>query len=291
MTPELPATRMTHWAVEWDVVIDRTFETESSLIGIGDRRGDGVVLKIVKERGDEWESGKVLRAFNGSGVVRVHEAADGALLLERLNPGTSLLSLVLEDRDDSATAIVADVIRRMNLPAAPHDCPTVMRWGDAFERYRQRGDDHRIPHDLVEDARRRFTRLASTSRRQGLLHGDLHHHNIVFDAKRGWLAIDPKGVAGEVEYEIGALLRNPIERPDLFVSPDTIRRRTDQLVAALGIDRVRTIEWAFAQAVLSAIWSVEDGFDVSPESPVIRLAHALRLILPEPDNSTLAARN
>ena len=287
----LPAARMTYWADEWQVVIERMFETESSLIGIGDRRGEGVVLKIVKEPGDEWGSGKVLRAFNGSGVVRVHEATDGALLLERLNPGTSLLSLVLEGRDDAATAIIADVIRRMNLPVPPHGCPTVMRWGEAFERYRQRGDDRCFPRALVEDAQRRFTRLAATSRRPGLLHGDLHHDNIVFDASRGWLAIDPKGVAGELEYEIGAMLRNPIERPDLFVSPDTIRRRTDQLAAALGIDRARAIEWAFAQAVLSAIWSVEDGFAVSQESPVIRLAHTIRLMLPDPDNSTLAARN
>jgi streptomycin 6-kinase len=291
MTAGLPLARLGSWAKQWRVDIERTFETESSLIALGKRRSEGVILKIVKEPGDEWRSGEVLRAFNGSGVVRVHEAADGALLLERLNPGTSLVSLVLEGRDDSATAIIADVIRRMNLPAPPHGCPTVMQWGRSFERYLQRDDNLLIPRALVEDAQRRFARLCATQRRAGLLHGDLHHDNILLDARQGWLAIDPKGVAGEMEYEIGAMLRNPIARPDLFVSPDAIRRRTDRLVAALGIDGARTIEWAYAQAVLSAIWSVEDGCAVSPESPVLRLARVIRPWLPDPGGPALAIRH
>ena len=42
-----------------------------------------------------------------------------------------------------------------------------------------------------------------------LLHGDLQHYNVLLDKDRGWVAIDPKGVVGELEYEVGALLRNP----------------------------------------------------------------------------------
>jgi streptomycin 6-kinase len=36
-------------------------------------------------------------------------------------------------------------------------------------------------------------------------------------------------------------------------------RRVDQLAVELGFDRQRIIAWAFAQAVLSAWWSVEDN--------------------------------
>jgi streptomycin 6-kinase len=43
-----------------------------------------------------------------------------------------------------------------------------------------------------------------------LLHGDLQHYNVLLDRKRGWLAIDPKGVVAEGEFELGAALRNPI---------------------------------------------------------------------------------
>src|SRR6266567_3540278 len=42
-----------------------------------------------------------------------------------------------------------------------------------------------------------------------LVHGDLHHDNVLSSARAGWLAIDPKGVAAEPAYETAAMLRNP----------------------------------------------------------------------------------
>jgi streptomycin 6-kinase len=101
----------------------------------------------------------------------------------------------------------------------------------------------------------------------------------VLRAARGWLAIDPKGVIGDVEYEIGAILRNPIDRPDLFVSTATIDSRLQRLAGALRVDGERVLQWAFAQAVLSAIWAVEDGFTVEPDNSTVALAHALRAML------------
>jgi streptomycin 6-kinase len=98
---------------------------------------------------------------------------------------------------------------------------------------------------------------------------------VLFDERRSWVAIDPKGVIGELEYEIGAALRNPYERPDLLASPETIERRLAIFQAALGIDVDRARAWAFAQGVLSAIWSVEDGHPVDANHAGLRLALAI----------------
>jgi streptomycin 6-kinase len=38
------------------------------------------------------------------------------------------------------------------------------------------------------------------------------------------------------------------------------------------LDRKRILEWAFAQAVLSAIWEVEDGGNVDENHPGLMLA-------------------
>ena len=70
-----------------------------------------------------------------------------------------------------------------------------------------------------------YVDLSGSQRSTRLLHGDLQHYNVLFDTDRGWLAIDPKGVVGELEHEIGAVLRNPDERPDLFLSSSVIERR------------------------------------------------------------------
>ena len=47
-------------------------------------------------------------------------------------------------------------------------------------------------------AQRVHRRLCESQRDVRLLHGDLHHDNVLLDAGRGCLAIDPTGVTGEV---------------------------------------------------------------------------------------------
>jgi len=111
------------------------------------------------------------------------------------------------------------------------------------------------------------------------LHGDLQHYNILFDIEQGWTAIDPKGVVGEVEYEIGASLRNPYEKPELFASGEAVRRRLNSYARLLKLDSKRVLEWALTQAVLSAIWTVEDGFALDGSYPTIRLADTIRTML------------
>jgi streptomycin 6-kinase len=108
------------------------------------------------------------------------------------------------------------------------------------------------------------------------LHGDLHHYNVLFDSERGWVAIDPKGVVGEVEYEVGAALRNPCESSELFARSATVEKRLNQFASKLDLDFSRALRWAFSQAVLSAIWGVEDGFPVGPLDPGLALAEAIR---------------
>lgn len=297
--------RIQQHAREWSVTIDDTFETESSVIAFGVREVDGtgnrkqeVVLKIVKQPGDEWHSGEVLAAFNGHGFVQVYEHSPGAVLLQRLRPGNSLVDLSLHGRDEEATDILAGVIQQMSsvqssIPSvelatseresppvrAPlQHCATVHDWAKAFDRYMAAGDAQ-IPMDLVKAGQRVYLDLCASQRRPILLHGDLQHYNVLFDSDRGWLAIDPKGVFGEIEYEIGAALRNPLTQPELFLIPATIERRLGQFTSRLNLNYERTLAWGFAQAVLSAIWGVEDGFTIEGTNPALRLAAVMRPML------------
>ncbi len=263
---------------DWSVVVNQTLETESSLIGFGTRGDQPVVLKVIRRPGDEWRSGEMLDAFDGKGVVRVYEYVEGAVLLEQLIPGNSLVGMVLNGRDDEATEILADVIQRMSPRQLVKAPVTVEDWAKGFERYAASGDAQ-IPGSLVEEGQRVYLELCASQSSPILLHGDLHHYNVLFDYDRGWVAIDPKGVVGEIEYEIGALLRNPYDNPELFVQPGTVERRLKRLASRLNLDFRRALAWGFAQAVLSAIWGVEDGFRVDARNPGIRLAEAIRPML------------
>jgi streptomycin 6-kinase len=258
----------------WGVSIERTIPTDTSLIVHG-RRGDRpVVLKVVKEPGDEWLCGEIAAKFGGRGVVQVYEHMAGAALFEKLDPGEPLAALTLAGRDDEATDILAMLLGRMAPGDPPEGCATVEQWGEGFVRYLSSGDE-RIPHTLLEPAHRIFRDLCRTERNPALLHGDLHHYNVLSDRARGWCAIDVKGVVGELEYELGAALRNPIDRPDLFASLEIVERRLDHFGLALGIDTSRARGWCFAQAVLAAIWSVEDGGGDAERDAALTLARVL----------------
>jgi streptomycin 6-kinase len=204
---------------------------------------------------------EALRIFDGDGYVRLIEsdAGLGAMLLERLTPGTPLSSV--ED-DVRATAIAAGVMRdhRNPIPPGSH-FPTVADWTKGIARLRLRfeGGTGPLPPRLVEQAERLFVEFIPSSAEPVLLHGDLHHDNILMAERRPWLAIDPKGLVGEPAYEMGALLRNP--RPLIASEQHLDRlmaRRVAQLSDELGFDRQRVTGWGIAQAVLSACWSVED---------------------------------
>ncbi|HKP36923.1 MAG TPA: aminoglycoside phosphotransferase family protein [Pyrinomonadaceae bacterium] len=270
--------RIQQHAREWRLTVEDSFETETSIICFVNRAGQSLVLKLVKKEGDEWNAGAILTAFDGHGVVRVYERTGGAMLLERVQPATSLADVALEGRDEEATEILASVIATMSPHEAPDGCPTIEDWGKGFERYLF-SNDRQISGHQVESAAQVFADLCASQSRPRLLHGDLHHYNILSDAERGWLAIDPKGVIGELEYEIGAMLRNPYQCPELFLSLPVIERRLKQLTSQLSLNYERTLRWAFAQAVLSATWNVEDGSTVEATQASLRLAGILENML------------
>ena len=257
----------------WGIAIERTVATPTSLIVHGKRAGAPAVLKVVKQEGDEWRCGEMAAKFSGRGVVQVFEHMPGAALFERLDPGEPLAALTLAGRDDEATDVLAMLLGRMAPGDPPEGCPTVEQWAGAFVRHAGSGDE-RVPSALVEPAQRIYSDLCVTQRNPALLHGDLHHYNVLSDRARGWCAIDAKGVVGELEYELGAALRNPIDRPELFANLDVVERRLDHFGLALGIDTSRARGWCFAQAVLSAIWSVEDGHAAEAEA-AMTLARAM----------------
>jgi streptomycin 6-kinase len=238
-------------------------ETPSGVVGFVRRDAARFVLKLPRPGGDEVSAVDVLTHFGGDGAVRVLDRGPGgAVLLERAMPGDALTGLVLAGDDDGATAVICSVAAALHRRPAPvaAGVPRVEDWACGFAWHRAAGDA-RVPAALVDRASALYAILAATQDAPRLLHGDLHHDNVLRDAGRGWLAIDPKGVVGEPAYEIGAALRNPTTDPARFAVTAVADRRAWIAAGRLGLDRQRVLGWGFALAVLSAIWCVQDGLD------------------------------
>jgi len=225
--------------------------------------GTAVVVKVGVPNTEIKNEIAALQAYDGRGTVTLIEALpdEGAFLLERLTPGEHVLHL----NDEVATSIAADVIRRIWKSGTPQgDFPSVSDWAKGFQRLRKRfdGGTGPFPKKLVDTAQSLFRDLLSSMGETILLHGDLHHWNILSADRAPWLAIDPKGVLGEPAYEVGAWLRNPFPQILTFDQPrKVIARRLDQFADQLTLARDRMLAWGIAQAALAAWWSFEDEGD------------------------------
>jgi streptomycin 6-kinase len=222
------------------------------------RGGEPAMLKLMGPLSDEGPSARALRHFAARGAVRVLAEDDGAILLERAVPGTTLTDVVADGRDDEATAIVANVTAAVHYGDTPDGFQSLEDWGDGFRRQRERGAHLSLPSALLARAEGVWRELAASQGRRYLLHGDLHHDNILL-GDRGWLAIDPKGIVGEAAFEPAAMLRNPVRLWPFSADAKRMKRRMAILCERLSLDRERVIGWTFGLMVLGACWSIEDG--------------------------------
>lgn len=224
------------------------------LTGLQDSKA--VILKLGLDIDGFKREAAALMAFSGFGVVEVLIENNGLLLLECAVPGVSLKSYFPE-KDDEAINITANVIKRLHKAPIPstHAFPHVKDWLAVLD------SDLKIPAQTLQKARELRDQLLKTAAPDILLHGDLHHDNILKNGN-DWVAIDPKGVIGEPAYEVAAFIRNPI--PELLNhadAPNIIHNRVTRFAELLELPSQRILEWCFVQAVLSWVWAIEDGCD------------------------------
>lgn len=239
--------------------------------------GTPVVLKLGVPGYELWSEIDALKLYAGDGAVRLLDSDEalGALLLERLLPGTMLATL---SDDEEATVIAARTMRQIWCPIpAEHRFQTVAAWFSQLPELREAfgGDIGPFPAKLVEEAETLAAELFRTAATPVVLHGDLHYFNVLAATRQPWLAIDPKGIIGEPAYEVGAWMRN--WPPDLVEPLPLLERRLTIFAAELGIDRARLRAWTVAHSVLSTWWEYDDDTGRIEPQAIARLACVARL--------------
>lgn len=240
------------------------------------RDGAAVVLKLGVPDRELTSEIHALRAFAGRGAVRLLDGdpGRGMLLVERLKPGIQLTSVI---EDAEATQIAAYVMLALLRPAPMDGGLLQLRdWFQGFQRFRtEHGGSGPLDAALFQQAEKFAQEIMREEHRPTLIHGDLHHFNILSSGSN-WVAIDPKGVVGPAAYEVGPFLMNPIgkisRRPN---AAELMRNRIAILGEILGIEKERIRRCGLTHAVLSAVWSVEEGGDWKPAMEIAGLLAGL----------------
>ena len=227
------------------------------------RRADGTpaVLKLGPSASpDLRREALALDAYGGDGAVRLlaRDPGRGAVLLERADPGAMVRDLV-PGRDADATAAAVEVLRRLHAAPVVDGLPDVTTLRADFTRHlADPPDGGALRRSLVQRAVELLDDLAASADRRVVLHGDLHHDNVLRHGD-GWVAIDPHGMVGDPGFDVGPLLYNP--GPDRLDDDllALVPARVEQLADGLGLPLARATAWGFVAAVLSEVWDAEGG--------------------------------
>ncbi|HIH2752451.1 3'-kinase [Burkholderia aenigmatica] len=204
--------------------------------------------------------------WNGHGSAQVWRHDSDAVLLERARPVPTLAGYSASGRDDDAMRVACDVVARLHAHRASVP-PSVVPLHDWFQAL--------LSHEAADDVLRRSAAIARQLLTglpvdEVVLHGDIHHGNILHFGERGWLAIDPKGLRGDRAFDYANLFCNPSH--DMAVDPLRFEQRVALVVDAAQLDRRRLLQWILAWSGLSAVWLMEDGLLPDTRLQVAKLA-------------------
>jgi streptomycin 6-kinase len=246
---------------EWDLTVDGALMNGfcSLVVPVLTPDGQRAVLKLHTDAdADESDFEHLaLQRWHGNGAVLLLRADPRrqAMLLERLHP-RDLATI----GDLEACDVVAGLYGRIHVAALPQlrtITSYVERWTADLEA---------LPHDVPIPRRMReqcaaltrdlVTDPASVGR---IIHGDLHHHNVLAADREPWLVIDPKPMSGDPHYEPAPMLWN---RWDVIAAGDVrtnLRRRFHTIIDAAGLDEDRARDWVVVRMVHNMSWAVIDG--------------------------------
>jgi streptomycin 6-kinase len=231
--------------------------------------GMAAMLKIASI--DEERIGNRLMAWwNGAGAARVLAADDDAILMERAEHGRSLAHAIGERGDDAASRTICAVLAKLHAaPGRPSiGLPFLAEWFEPLGRAaRAQGGLFRIAAAAAAD-------LLADEREAVVLHGDVHHGNVLDFGARGWLAIDPKGLVGERGFDYANIFCNPDDAT--AARPGRLARQADVVAEAAHLERSRLLAWVVAWAGLSAAFALDDGLSPDGALRVAEMAAAER---------------
>lgn len=256
----------------WQLVLGEPLEAHVSYVATVQTPTGEAVLKILMAGDTPYLAGRTpfdepeaLTVWDGNGAIRLldFDATNHAMLLERCRPGFRLGdsdAVSLDEADD----VAAGLFERLWCPppTTASFTSTSVFAGEIADHiattYEQTGAA--IEPALVDDTLAALTELQSAPVSPVLVHGDLHHNNILAATRQEWLAIDPLPRAGDPCLDaVMFLLFRKGSTPD----PErTWGDDIDRFCRRLGLDGGRVKQWLLARLAADGLSALAAGTPV-----------------------------
>ena len=231
------------------------------------RSGEVPAILKIALLDEERIGGLLMQWWGGCGAARVMARDENAILMERAVAGASLAD-VARNRDDDASRIICTVLAQLHTPRgqAPAALVALTEWCEPLRAAaKARGG-------LFGIAASAASHLLSGQQEIVVLHGDMHHRNVLDFGPRGWLGIDPKGLIGERGFDYANIFCNP--DAEMATMPCRLSRQVRVVAEAAHLERHRLLMWIVAWAGLSAAFLLDDALSPNGALTMVELAAA-----------------
>lgn len=230
------------------------FHTRTSYLQSVQFNGAPAMLKIATVE-EEYRGGQLMVWWKGDGAARVLAQYKNALLLERATGSQSLSEMAHHGQDKEASRILCDVTTRLHAhrKQPPVDLHPLSQW------YQPLLQNAPVYGEVFVKSAAITTKLFATPQDITVLHGDIHHANVMDFGSRGWLAIDPKGLLGERTFDFANIFCNPNHA--VATAPGRLLQQIEVISQAAHLNPDRLLAWVASWAGLSAMWSIGVGED------------------------------
>lgn len=245
---------------KWKLSHNRVYDNLSYnfiMFGKSQKYGD-VVLKIGIPGKENISEIRALEFFKGKNVCRLYESDvnNYTILLEDIKAKGNLKSV---EKRSTRYEIFCNIVKNLNTNSYSDEalCKYDKWIMKAFEKHRVENNIYPSLIKHTNIAEKLFWDLNSRFDNE-LIHGDLHHENVLLSESGDWKVIDPKGVIGFKSLEVGRFVLNELDLTSDSYKNDIFNQMVDLFSEKLNYSRDTIIASCFIDSVLSTVWFFEE---------------------------------
>lgn len=228
------------------------YSSESDLWG-------NVILKVNRDSVELTSEYNMLIEMAGKCSCRVfaYDAEQGVLIEERITPGT-----VLRKEEDTEVRINHFLNVFRNIHKRIDNDQSAITYLD----WLRKADDFSMVHKLdklvnnnMHKARCIGEELFCKYDDRVLLHGDLHHDNMIRNDNGIYYMIDPKGVIGPEIFDLPRYILNEMDYVSESESKNHVLRIAEMISSKTEYPMIDIVKLFFMEVMLANVWCIEDS--------------------------------
>lgn len=237
-----------------EIEFQKSLSTNSLIFYAVSKQYGRVILKALINNGFDKEI-LACKLFQGENFCKIYEYSleDQVYIMERIMPADTLYESA--PRNDRIK-IVGRIFKGLHKTDIPDSAfPTYSEWFEAGKEGTKNRKDCEELYQYLYGAERMLADINQKYSRNLLLHGDLHHENILKNENGSYTVIDPKGVIGDPVFDLSRFILDEF-RDDLISEPkDVIIDFVQKLGDSVGIPceillrclYIETVIWLFRE--------------------------------------------